>query len=229
MSDLKSIAALQRRVYEFLERQDESTLRAIIDGSARLEVVGAAPRPETAHTASSPTPSRSDIEPSRDPAQVASSLSPMPPDQRRSYLSTSPLSVPQLREVAKQLGLRGYSKFAKARLVDFLVTGGSSGFVASAADNIPDGNPRAAAAASTDSPRPDVEAERIASQLRATETEEEGFAYLRAQGLDHQALLAVAHELHLTRVERLSRTELERRVLKQAIGARRKFAGLRKW
>lgn len=69
----------------------------------------------------------------------------------------------------------------------------------------------------------------IATSLRETETEEEGAAYLRAQHLDRESLLAVAAELQLTRVSRLSQTELEKRVLKQAIGARRKFAGLRKW
>ncbi len=53
--------------------------------------------------------------------------------------------------------------------------------------------------------------------------------YLREQRLDHATLLAVAAELQLTRVDRLRQTELEKRVLKQAIGARRKFSGLRKW
>lgn len=69
----------------------------------------------------------------------------------------------------------------------------------------------------------------VASTLRAAETVEEGAAYLDAQQLDKEDLLAVAAELQLTRVDRLSRNALEARVLKQAIGARRKFAGLRKW
>jgi hypothetical protein len=69
----------------------------------------------------------------------------------------------------------------------------------------------------------------IASQLREIETEEEGAGYLEAQHLDRESLLAVAAELGLTRVNRLSQPELEKRLLKQAIGARRKFAGLRKW
>jgi hypothetical protein len=73
------------------------------------------------------------------------------------------------------------------------------------------------------------EAAAIASHLCETATEEEGAAYLAAQRLNRQDLLAVAAELQLTRVSKLSQAELEKRVLKQAIGARRKFAGLRKW
>ena len=69
----------------------------------------------------------------------------------------------------------------------------------------------------------------IAARLRGTATEVEGAAYLHDQDLDHEALLAVAAALGLTRVERLSTRALEARVLKQAIGARRKFEGLRKW
>lgn len=69
----------------------------------------------------------------------------------------------------------------------------------------------------------------IAAQLRETATEDEGVAYLRARGLDREGLLALAAELQLTRVDRLSQPALERRVIKQAIGARNKFAGLRDW
>jgi hypothetical protein len=74
-----------------------------------------------------------------------------------------------------------------------------------------------------------ADAAAIASRLRETATEDEGAAYLRAQHLDRDSLLAVAAELLLTRVQHLSRAELEARVLRQAIGARRKFDGLRKW
>jgi hypothetical protein len=69
----------------------------------------------------------------------------------------------------------------------------------------------------------------IAAHLRQTATEDEGAAYLRTLHLDRDALLAVAAELGLTRVERLSAKELQTKVLKQAIGARRKYDGLRKW
>ena len=69
----------------------------------------------------------------------------------------------------------------------------------------------------------------VAKRLRETATEEEGTAYLQAQQLDRADLLAVAAALQLTRVDRLSRSDLEKRVIKQAIGARRKFEGLRKW
>lgn len=74
-----------------------------------------------------------------------------------------------------------------------------------------------------------TDAAAIAAHLRGTDTEDEGAAYLRARRLDRETLLAVAAELLLTRVDHLSRPQLEKRVLKQAIGARRKFDGLRKW
>ncbi len=69
----------------------------------------------------------------------------------------------------------------------------------------------------------------IASRLRETATEQDGAAYLRAQALDREELLAVAAELGLSRVDRLSKKDLAQRVLKQAIGARNKYAGLRSW
>jgi hypothetical protein len=69
----------------------------------------------------------------------------------------------------------------------------------------------------------------IAAHLRDTGTEDEGTAYLHSLNLTHETLLAVAAELGLSRVERLSTKALQARVLKQAIGARRKFSGLRKW
>lgn len=67
----------------------------------------------------------------------------------------------------------------------------------------------------------------MAARLREINTTAEGADYLRTQGLDRAGLLAVATELHMTRVDRLSRAELERRVLGQAITARRKFEVLR--
>jgi hypothetical protein len=76
---------------------------------------------------------------------------------------------------------------------------------------------------------PDADAAAMASRLRATDTEEAGAAFLDAHNLNRTSLLAVAAALGLTRVNRLSQTELTKRVLTQAIGARRKFAGLRKW
>jgi hypothetical protein len=76
----------------------------------------------------------------------------------------------------------------------------------------------------------DVDAAAIAATLRATETEDEGAAYLEGLKLDRDGLLAVAAELQLTRMQSVrSQAELRRRILKQAIGARRKFEGLRKW
>ena len=69
----------------------------------------------------------------------------------------------------------------------------------------------------------------IAARLRELPNEDEGATFLRARGLDRKGLQAVAAELGLTRVGRLGRDALEQRVLKQAIGARNKFAGLRDW
>lgn len=75
----------------------------------------------------------------------------------------------------------------------------------------------------------DFDAAAIALRLRETETETEGTTYLESLNLDKDSLLAVATELQLSRLERESGAEIERRIIKQAIGARRKFEGLRKW
>ncbi len=69
----------------------------------------------------------------------------------------------------------------------------------------------------------------IANHLRVIDTVDNGRAYLDTLKLDKATLLEVATELYLTRVDRLSRKALIERVLKQAIGARNKFAGLRNW
>jgi hypothetical protein len=69
----------------------------------------------------------------------------------------------------------------------------------------------------------------IAVTLRTLETEQDGAAYLQVLRLSKDDLLGVAACLGLSRVQRLSYQALTRRVLKQAIGARRKFAGLRTW
>ena len=182
MNDLKQLAALQAKVFEFLARQDEATLEAIANGDAHLAVAGAQQPSEPPPTPPTPTPLTS-------------------------------LTVTELRALAKKRRLRGYSKLTRDRLVALL--GGP-------AVSQPEASPAVAA-------NPDSDAAAIASHLRETETEEEGAAYLQAQYLDREGLLAVATELQLTRVDRLQPKELEKRVLKQAIGARRKFAGLRKW
>jgi hypothetical protein len=85
------------------------------------------------------------------------------------------------------------------------------------------------AAPSVEVAAPSADLAAVAARLRELETEQDGAAYLREQHLDRDGLLGVAAALGFTRVTRLSQPELERRVLKQAIGARRKFAGLRKW
>ena len=69
----------------------------------------------------------------------------------------------------------------------------------------------------------------VAARLRSTDTIEHGADYLATLKLDRDSLLAVATALGLSRLSRVSKKELERRVLRQAIGARRKYAGLRSW
>ncbi|MFC9436425.1 hypothetical protein [Nocardia sp. NPDC057030] len=255
MSYLSRLVALQSRVYEFLEHQDEATLRAILDRSAQLAVVhaddvgmpaGAATDPD-ARLASRPV-STGTVTPSNEPQGAADDLMRLRSGQdRRTYLNGARLSLKQMREVARLVGFVGYSKLSKAQLVDALADH------APAAANAHAGRSRTSTSArhdtvdetaagrqaqpdvprsetsSTVTGRQEVDVVSIAAQLRVTETEEEGAVYLRTQNLDRETLLGVAAELQLTRVNRLSRTELEKRVLKQAIGARRKFAGLRRW
>lgn len=222
MSDLKSFVVLQARVYAFLEQQDEATLQAIAGGTAQLAVVGA----------DATQPVRPSASPSG-PWQVAQDLSRLPSeDERLGYLNSAKLPVKGLREVARSMGLRGYSGLTRARLIAVLASHGLDRTDATLTE--PSTPPPSAPADDTpdrpaDSAKPDVDVAVVASHLRELETEEEGVAYLRERRLDRETLLAVAAELQLTRVTRLSPSELEKRVLKQAIGARRKFAGLRKW
>lgn len=258
MSDLKSFVLLQARLYEFLAQQDETTLHAIVSGAAHLAVLRAddaqAVSPvlrEEARTPSGATSTGLTMVPAQEPLQVAHDLSELASEQaRRIYLNAAGLQAIGLKRVAKAVGLTGYSRLSKAKLVDLLVghdlgqSGGLTGepktpWVTSSRGPVGESDVdqpatiqqrrRSTVPSSTESAEPNAEAAAIASRLRETETEEEGAVYLRAQNLDREALLAVAAELQLTRVDRLSQTELTRRVLKQAIGARRKFAGLRSW
>nr|WP_225957888.1 hypothetical protein [Amycolatopsis lexingtonensis] len=151
-------------------------------------------------------------------AHLAITGAQQPPEPQPASLSS--MTVTELRALAKKRRLRGYSKLTRGGLVALL--GGPA-----VSEPVADIRPEAPPPVSTTNP--DSDAAAIASHLRETETEEEGAAYLRAQHLDREGLLAVATELQLTRVDRLQPKELEKRVLKQAIGARRKFAGLRKW
>ncbi len=222
MTDLTTFAALQARVYEFLGHQDEETLLAIIDGTAQLAIADAAARPAPA------APAAAEPAPSDDPQRVARHLASLPTEQeRRIYLNATKLTVSGLGKVAKALGMSRYSKLSRARLVDLLVSRDPTPSPAAVAQ--PE---RLAPVTTPDAPPPtmaDVDPAAVAARLRETETEEQGAEYLREQRLDHGTLLAVAAELQLTRVDRLRPAELEKRVLKQAIGARRKFSGLRKW
>lgn len=194
MTDLRSFAVLQSRVYEFLAQQDEATLLAIVDGTAQLAALRADAAP------------RADAD---EPAQVVPEL--------------SSLNTKELKTMAKQAGLTGYSKLNRAELLALLVNHGHADPVDGDSAESSSTNHEAEPAS------PNVYAVAIAARLRETETEAEGAEYLHEQHLDRDGLLAVAGELRLTRVSRLSRSELEKRILKQAIGARRKFAGLRSW
>ncbi|SFW11565.1 hypothetical protein [Amycolatopsis australiensis] len=69
----------------------------------------------------------------------------------------------------------------------------------------------------------------IAARLREAATVEQGANYLAEQKLDRDTLRAVAAELGMTRIGRLSDTKLRERILNQAIAARNKYAGLRNW
>lgn len=243
MNDLRTFATLQARLYEFLEQQDETTLRAIVDGSMRLAVVPAG-------DAQAPASARPTV-PSKDPARAAQDFSRLASEQeRRDYLNAVGLSLTGLRKLAKLLGLTGYSKLARRELTNLLVYREPEATESPAGpptNSVPPLSPPldlsaegeqlapseqpdpSMTAASTETIESHSDIAAIAARLRETETEEEGAAYLRAQHLTRESLLAVAAELQLTRVDRLSQTELEKRVLRQAIGARRKFAGLRRW
>ncbi|MFC4855864.1 hypothetical protein [Actinophytocola glycyrrhizae] len=214
MNDLTSFAALQARVYAFLEQQDEATLRAVASGTVRLAVVHA---DET--QGAPPAPADLARTPSHDPAQVARLLPTLASeDERRTYLNETGFTKKELNAVAKALGLRRYSGLTLDKLVNLLVGPGQD-------QQTP--TRRMPSAPQVTKPNADVAA--IASRLRETETEEEGAEYLHAQNLDADGLLSVAAALGLTRVNRLRQANLEKRVLKQAIGARRKFDGLRNW
>ncbi|GAB3471311.1 hypothetical protein [Actinophytocola sediminis] len=69
----------------------------------------------------------------------------------------------------------------------------------------------------------------IAQHLRATDTTDQGATYLADLHLGKTDLIAVAAALGMTRVEHLTATALRARIVQQAIGARRKYAGLRTW
>lgn len=217
MNELRRVVALHALVYEFLGRQDETTLQAIVSGEARLAVLRAG------DTEAAPAdPARDALLPSDDPELVARELSkPASDDQRRIFLRATGLPMTGLRKVARLRGLRGYSSLTKAGLIDQLASSDSR------AER--PGIPRKKVTPQPSVARPDAEVAAIAARLRELDTVEEGAAYLETQQLDRDGLRALAAELQLTRVDRLNQAELEKRVLKQAIGSRRKFSGLGKW
>jgi len=251
MSDLRTFIALQARLYEFLEQQDETTLQAVADGAARLAVVGSddagTPVRSTPHETSHPAAAGITTAPSSDPLQAALDLLTLTSvEERRKYLTAANLPLEKgLRKVARNLDLKNYSKPSKDELIELLI------IHRLAQAKAPADKPKTPAPSSPQPVDDDSEARQhvtaretrpaapttqssadtsaIASRLREIETEEEGAAFLHEQRLDREGLLAVATELGLTRVDRLRQPDLEKKILKQAIGARRKFAGLRKW
>lgn len=217
MNDLRSVVALQARVWEFLGRQDEATLQAIVGGEVRLALSRAG---DAEAAPADPTPEG--LLPSGDPELVAQELSkPATDDQRRIFLRATGLPMTGLRKVARLRGLRGYSSLTKAGLIDQLASSDSRAEQPGSPQNKVTPRPGAV--------RPDAEVAAIAARLRELDTVDEGAAYLETQQLDRDGLRALAAELQLTRVDRLNQAELEKRVLKQAIGSRRKFSGLGKW
>lgn len=247
MNDLRKLIALNARWYEFLEEQDDSALDDIISGTSRLAALrddGSQAGPEPRRDARSSPPA---APPSRGPLQAAQDLPKLSSaTERRDYLHAAGFSVPGLRKVAKLCGLTRYSKLTRTALLDLLADFGPDRVDEPVAHrDTPDSgqldDPGAAGTSTEQKARPanlvppsgiartNADAVAVAARLRETDTEEEGSSYLDSLDLDREALLAVAAQLQLTRVERLSRAELKRRVLNQAIGARRKFAGLRKW
>jgi hypothetical protein len=88
----------------------------------------------------------------------------------------------------------------------------------------------APAAPGVDVPGPDGDPAAVAAYLRTLATVDDGRAYLAGLRLDRAALVAVAAALGITRTGSLrTHRALTDRVLSQAIGARRKFDGLRRW
>lgn len=73
------------------------------------------------------------------------------------------------------------------------------------------------------------EPEEAASTLRELSTEEEGSSYLESFKVTVPYLKEVAKALGFELLSKEKRSDALRKVLNQAIGARRKFAGLRQW
>ncbi|MET7997449.1 hypothetical protein ABZU76_41880 [Amycolatopsis sp. NPDC005232] len=223
MTELKPLVALQAQLFAFLVQQDEATLQALASGEARLAVVDASGVPSAA------PPANSLAEPLSESERLLRELSALTTeDERRSHLVARDPSKRTMQDVAKALRIRRYSHLTIAKLVDLLARHG----VAQAETPVGETEPRRVRqdpAPPAEPRRSPAEVAAIVVRLREAENDEEGAEYLRTQQLDRASLLAVAAALQLTRVERLSRTELEKKVLNQAIGARRKFAGLRSW
>lgn len=77
--------------------------------------------------------------------------------------------------------------------------------------------------------QPDADTQAIADHLRSLPTVTDGQVYLNSLGLSKSQLLAVLAALGRIRVGTMTKTQLANAIVQQAIGAHRKFAGLRKW
>ncbi|GAA1528605.1 hypothetical protein GCM10009827_052280 [Dactylosporangium maewongense] len=72
-----------------------------------------------------------------------------------------------------------------------------------------------------------IDATAVAAELRELGTLEDGIAYLSSRGMTVDQLKQVCVELNIR--PRGNKGDIEKQVLNQAIGARRKYAGLREW
>ncbi|MGW4486151.1 hypothetical protein ACWEOE_20195 [Amycolatopsis sp. NPDC004368] len=219
MTELKPLVTLQAQLFAFLAQQDEATLQALASGEARLAIVGASG--EAAPDTSVATPLSESERLLRELSTLATE------DQRRDHLVTRNPSKRTLQDVAKALRIRKFSHLRVAGLVDLLARHGVA--EAEPPTRATEPRPPREPAPRVEPQKSPAEVAAIVVRLREAENDEEGAEYLREQQLDRASLLAVAAALQLTRVERLSRADLEKKVLNQAIGARRKFAGLRSW
>jgi hypothetical protein len=222
VTDLQTLTRLQARVFEFLAQQDESTLHQLADGALQLTVTDGE---------GSVAPRRTQVPRADDPIEVARELQRISaPQDRAYYLDTLGASVKTLKGVAKILGLRRYSDLTLIRLKEMLADPGGAQ-LPRRGPGVQRQTPLPATAYGQAPPpaaTPPVDGDAIAAQLRQFATEDEGGTHLHALGLDVDGLRAVAGALGMSRVESLTAVELEKRILKQAIGARNKFAVLRR-
>lgn len=75
----------------------------------------------------------------------------------------------------------------------------------------------------------DFDPAQVAATLRSCDTVPDGANYLDGLRPSKDDLVALVQALGVTRTNGLTKTDLRDRALRQAIGARRKYDGLRSW